>query len=79
MTLRKYSFCWSNKIASQADFYMWIELYFLRYRRMSFYLSISSEGEKGEVEQRTMHKYKLISGFIVHCAIKSMYYTQLFY
>lgn len=46
---------------------------------MSFYLTISSEGGKGEVEQRTMHKYKLMSAFIVHRAIKSMYYTQLFY
>lgn len=36
-------------------------------------------GGKGEVEQRTMHKYKLMSAFIVHRAIKSMYYTQLFY
>lgn len=46
---------------------------------MSFYVTISSEGEKGEVEQCTMHKYKLMPRFIVHCAIKSMYYTQLFY
>jgi len=58
---------------------MWVELYFLRDRKMSFYVTISSEGERGEVEQCTMHKYKLMSGFIVHRAIKSMYYTQLFY
>lgn len=33
-------------------------------------MTISSEGEKGQVEQHTMHRYKLMSGFIVHHAIK---------
>lgn len=37
---------------------------------MSFYVTISSEGGKGEVEEHTMHKYKLMSGFIVHHAVE---------
>lgn len=36
-------------------------------------------GGKGEGEQCTIHEYKLMSGFIVHCAVKGMYYTQLLY
>lgn len=26
-----------------------------------------------------MHEYKLVSGFIVHCAVKGMHCTQLLY
>lgn len=45
---------------------------------MSFYVTIGSVREKkGEVEGYTMYKYKLMSGFIVHCNIKRTYSTQL--
>lgn len=32
-------------------------------------------GKSSEIEYCSMYKYKLMSGFIVHCDVKSMYCT----
>lgn len=77
MALIKHYFCWSNKTVGQADF-LHMEWTISYVRGVWVYVTIGFRGGNGKVQECTMYKYKLMSGFIVHCNIKSMYYTQLF-